>query len=131
MTDLYVDTSALIKRLFVEDESPQVREILRHRSDGGDLVVSSELAWVEVARMVLRAGVEHVDMAVSDACSGIARYPLSPVVMNRARRIGPATLRSLDAIHLASVVGLGITELLTFDHRLAHAAASIGVKALP
>jgi predicted nucleic acid-binding protein len=131
MTDLYVDTSALLKRLFAEDESAQVRSILRQRSDAGDLLASSELAWVEVARAVLRAGVSDVDAAVSDACAGIALHPLSPPVMNRARRIGPATLRSLDAIHLASAVSLGVTEMLTFDRRLADAAEAVGVRAIP
>lgn len=131
MTDLYVDTTALLKRLFAEDESAQVRAILRHRSESGDLVASSELAWVEVARAVLRAEVGDVDAAIGHACAGIARYPLSPVVMSRARRIGPATLRSLDAIHLASALSLGVSELLTFDRRLARAAESLGVKAVP
>ena len=131
MTDLYVDTSALLKRLFAEDESARVRAILRERNASGDLVASSELAWVEVARAVLRAKVGDVDAAVSDACAGIARYPVSSTVMSRARRIGPTTLRSLDAIHLASAVSLGATEMLTFDHRLAQAAESLGVKAIP
>lgn len=131
MTDLYVDTSALLKRLFVEDASAEVRAILRQRSVRGDLVASSELAWVEVARALLRADVSDVDAAISDACAGIARYPLSPAVMSRARRIGPTTLRSLDAIHLASAIALGVTELLTFDRRLAQAAQSLGLKAIP
>ena len=105
--------------------------ILRRRSESGGVVASSELAWVEVARAVLRAGVSDVDAAVADACAGIARYPISPVVMSRARRIGPTNLRSLDAIHLASAIALGVTEMLTFDHRLAQAAESVGVKAIP
>jgi predicted nucleic acid-binding protein len=131
LTDLYVDTSALLKRLFAEDESAAVRAILRQRNADGDLVASSELAWVEVARAVLRAEVIDVDTAIRDACAGISRYPLSSVVMSRARRIGPPTLRSLDAIHLASAISLGVTELLTFDRRLAQAAESLGVKAIP
>ena len=32
LTDLYVDTSALLKRVFIEEESPQVLAILRARS---------------------------------------------------------------------------------------------------
>ena len=130
MTDLYVDTSALLKRVFIEPESPQVRTILRARSAAGDLLVSSELAWVEVARSLVRAGVSDVDDALSAACSGIAKHPLDSTVMTRARTIGPAPLRSLDAIHLAAAIGVGAVELLTFDRRLADAAEALGVRAI-
>lgn len=131
MTDLYVDTSALLKRIFIEDESTQVRAILRERSDTGDLVVSSDLAWVELARAISRAGVSDVSDLLRAACSGVARQPVTPVVMQRARTIGPASLRSLDAIHLSAAVSLGVVEMLTYDRRLAEAAELVGVKAIP
>jgi uncharacterized protein len=131
LTDLYVDTSALLKRIFIEDESSQVGAILRTRSATGDLIASSELAWVEIARALLRAGVGDIDAALSSACTGIARQPLNPAVINRARTIGPANLRSLDAIHLSAAISLGAVEILTFDRRLADAAESVGVKAIP
>jgi uncharacterized protein len=131
LTDLYVDTSALLKRVFLEEESPEVLEILRARSTAGDLIVSSELAWVEIARALLRAGVSHVSEVLRAACTGIARRPLTPVVMQRARAIGPASLRSLDAVHLSAAISLGTVEMLTYDRRLAEAAESLGVKAIP
>ena len=131
MTDLYVDTSALLKRVFIEDESSEVRAILRARNASGDLIASSELSWVEVARALLRAGVHDVGPELGVACAGIALQPLTSIVMNRARAIGPASLRSLDAIHLAAAVGLGAVEMLTFDRRLAEAAGAVGVTAIP
>ena len=130
MTDLYVDTSALLKRVFIEEESAQVLAILRARSTAGDLIASSELAWVEVARALSRAGATGVDELLRAACNGIARQPLTPAVMQRARTIGPANLRSLDAIHLSAAISLGAVEMLTYDHRLAEAAESLGVKAI-
>lgn len=131
MTDLYVDTTALLKRVFIEPESSQVRAILRARSASGALIAASELAWVEVARALLRAGVSDVDSNLSAACAGIARHPLDSDVTRRARTIGPATLRSLDAIHLSAAISIGAVEMLTFDRQLAAAAASVGVKAIP
>jgi predicted nucleic acid-binding protein len=130
LTGLYVDTSALLKRVFIEDESPQVLAILRERSTAGDLIASSELAWVEVARAISRAGVPDVSEVLRTACTGIARHPLTPVVMQRARTIGPPNLRSLDAIHLSAAISLGAVEMLTFDRRLAEAAESLGVTAI-
>ncbi len=131
MTDLYVDTSALLKRVFIEDESDYVREVLRARSAAGDLIVSSELAWIEVSRAVLRAGERDAAGPVSAACAGIARQPLDSVVMNRARTVGPANLRSPDAIHLSAAISLGVAEMLTFDQRLAAALKAVGVRAIP
>ena len=131
MTALYVDSSALLKRVFREDESSHVRAILRARSAVGDLVASSELAWVEVSRAVLRAGVQDVRAVASAACSGVARQPLDGVVLARARTIGSANLRSLDAIHLSAAIVLGAAEIMTFDRRLAEAAEALGVSAVP
>lgn len=45
--------------------------------------------------------------------------------------LGPPGLRSLDAIHLSAAITLGVAEMLTFDQRLAEAAESLGVKAIP
>ncbi len=131
MSALYVDSSALLKRLFREEESNIVRALLADRTDQSVLVASSQLAWVEIARAVRRAGVADVDAAVSSACSGVAPQRLDTRVLERARHIGPASLRSLDAIHLAAAVILGATQILTFDPRLAAAAESVGVKAVP
>ena len=131
MTDLYVDTSALLKRVFIEDESSYVRETLRARNAAGDLIVSSELTWIEVSRAVMRAGERDTVGAVSAACAGVARQPLDRLVMDRARTVGPANLRSIDAIHLSAAISLGVAELLTFDQRLAAASAAVGVKAIP
>jgi hypothetical protein len=97
----------------------------------GDLVTSSELAWFELSRAMLRAGVRDLGTALSAACAGIARQPLNSVVMSRARTIGPANLRSLVAIHLSAAVTLSAVEILTFDRRLADAAQSVGVKVIP
>ena len=131
MTGLYVDMSALLKRIFIEDESSQVRAILRARSSADDLIASSELARVEVSRALLRAGVEDTGHAISAACAGIARQPLDPMVLTRARTIGAPNLRSLDAIHLSAAISLGAVEMLTFHSRLAEAAESVGVRAIP
>lgn len=131
MTCLYVDTSALLKRVFIEAESPYVRALLQTRSASGDLIASSELAWVEVSRALLRAGVRDIDGALSAACAGVARQPLGSEVMVRARTIGAAGLRSFDAIHVSAALSLGALEILTFDRRLAEAAESVGVKAIP
>ena len=131
MNVLYVDSSAALKRIFLEAETDLVGSTLRSRVNSGDLIAASTLTWVEVTRSVLRARPADAEAQVDAALSGIAELPLDETVMTRARWIGPPTLRSLDAIHLAAALVLGATEMLTFDMRLAAAARSVGVKAIP
>lgn len=130
MTVLYVDSSALLKRVVVEPESPAVRALLREQHLAGDLLTASSLAWLEVWRSLRRAAVTDVEDGVAAALSGIAEFALDGAVLQRARRVGADELRSLDAIHLASAVAVGADAILTYDGRLAEAAAAVGLAVL-
>ncbi len=130
MTVLYVDTSALLKRVVVEAESPAVRALLRDRHVAGDLLTASSVAWLEVWRSLRRASVADVEDVITAALSGVAEYTLDDDVLRRARRVGSDELRSLDAIHLASAIAVGADAILTYDKRLAEAAAAVGLAAL-
>jgi len=123
---VYVDSSALIKRVVIEAESDALEETLQLHVGNSDALLSSSLAWIEVSR-ALRGRLEgmHRDgvaAAVEDSLSGVGERPITPDVVSLARRIGPAVLRSLDAIHLATAVLLDADVVLTYDDRLAAAA---------
>jgi predicted nucleic acid-binding protein len=124
---VYVDTSALLKRVIVEDGSDQVRSALRSSAEAGDLLASSALTWVEVERALRRAEVRSTGDLAEAALAGIDELPLDTSVLERARTIGPSTLRSLDALHLASAVTAGADLVMTFDARLALAARIEGM----
>ena len=130
MTVVYVDSSALLKRVVVEAESPAVRSLLREHDLAGDLLTASSLAWLEVWRSLRSAAVTDVEVATAAALSGIAPHPLDEAVLKRARHVGADALRSLDAIHLASAIAVGADSILTYDARLAAAAAAVGLAAL-
>lgn len=130
MSILYVDTSALLKRVFVEAESDVVGALLLSRHVAGDLLTASSIAWLEVWRSLRRAGAADVDELASAALSGVAEFPLSDDVVMRAREVGNDELRSLDAIHLASALAVGADTLLTYDMRLADSAAATGLEIL-
>lgn len=127
MTTLYIDSSALLKRVIVEPESRAIRALLRDAHSSGDLLTASSLAWVEVWRALRRTAAADVEAAAENAVAGIAEFPLDDVILTRARQLGPDDLRSLDAIHLASAVAVGAEALVTYDARLAAAARSIGM----
>jgi predicted nucleic acid-binding protein len=52
---------------------------------------------------------------------------LSEALLVQARRVGPHTRRSLDAIHLTSALTAGADVLMTYDERLEVAAQAVGV----
>lgn len=127
---VYVDSSALLKRAVKEAESVAlVEEIDRFHRDGV-LLVSTSLAWTEVAR-VLRSHASSSYQDVADdlraVMSGIAEHPLDAEIMNLSRRVEPDALRSLDAIHLAAAIALDADLMITYDARLTEAALKNGI----
>jgi predicted nucleic acid-binding protein len=65
--------------------------------------VSSELTVVETARATVAAvGAEGLSRA-EQACARIDLLPVSRSILDRTCTLGPPGLRSLDAIHLATV----------------------------
>lgn len=128
--NIYVDTSTLLKRVVDEPGADRARARLREMA-ASDLLVTSSLAGVEVSRALRRlaartgTGVRHA--AIEVALSGVAERAMTADVVSLAKRLGPDTLRSLDAIHLATAVLLDAGLLLTHDGRLHQAAGSWGL----
>ena len=123
---IYIDTSALVKLLFEEPESPALTQWLTSRADVPK--VSSDLSTVELLRTCQRID----DGALDDArrlLGGIDLLPLDHVVVEQAAAISPRELRSLDAIHLASAISLRaeLTDFVAYDSRLCSAAAAAGL----
>jgi predicted nucleic acid-binding protein len=120
---VYVDSSALIKRVVSEQESNDLVDYLDVHHEQGGLLAASSLAWVEVSRAVLaraKSPAAAVEL-IEDAMSGVDERPVSGDVVSLARRIEPLVRRSLDAIHLASAVLIDADVVITYDDRLADA----------
>jgi predicted nucleic acid-binding protein len=116
----YCDSSALLKRFVDEAESDALRRYL-----AGKTVIASELALEEVLRGAQRLRVD-LDASVFLAFHLV---PIHREVLLRAIPLLPSGLRSLDAIHLSTALGLGdeCDELLTYDRRMQEAAALAGL----
>jgi predicted nucleic acid-binding protein len=122
---VYLDSSALIKLIFEERETSSLADFL----DAWPTRASSSLASVEVLRTA-----QLVDDAV---VTGYARRLLAHVHLIRpddvllatATRLEPASLRALDAIHLATALSLGseLAGMVVYDQRLAAAARHAGI----
>lgn len=82
----------------------------------------------------LRRGVVRYDaLGQSDAVKlldFVALYEVSPSLFRQAGLLPGRHLRTLDAIHLAAAVRIGVERLVTYDTRMIAAAAEVGVPTL-
>jgi uncharacterized protein len=120
------DSSALTKLVVRERETPSLRAWLAAREEAA--WSASSLARVEVVRAVARAQVAAVPTA-RRLLAGMDLVPLGPDVLDAAADLGPPSLRSLDALHLATALSLGsaLDAFVVYDERLAQAATDAGL----
>lgn len=121
---VYLDSSALVKRVILETESGALAVQLDRWAGDGDTLVTSELAWVEVSHAVTKAAGATAN--AENAFVGVHRVPLGAPVLNVAVRMAGPGLRSLDAIHVASAIVVGAHLVVTYDKRMAEAAKAHG-----
>jgi predicted nucleic acid-binding protein len=129
---VYLDSSAMIKRAVTEPESVELREAVARHTAKDDVLLSSALGTVEVSR-VLRSRLEaepphYINDLVDRALGGVAECALSSQVIGIARRLGPTSLRSLDAIHLATASIVAADLVIAYDERLLRAARELGFR---
>ncbi|MEQ8719495.1 MAG: type II toxin-antitoxin system VapC family toxin [Acidimicrobiales bacterium] len=121
----YLDTSALVKLVVAEAETEALREWLAAAERNP---VTCELARTELMRAVRRRAPEAMVRArlVLDAVT-VLEVP-SPT-FDRAGRVDPTSLRTLDAVHIAAALDLGddLEGLVAYDSRLSEAAEANGI----
>jgi len=120
----YLDTSAFIKLVRSEPESPALRQELAGRE-----LLSSALLTVEGRRAARRYG-DLAARRANAALAAITLIPLDEPILDAAAALDPAELRSLDALHLATAVSLGkqLERLYCYDLRLTDAAQALGIQ---
>lgn len=121
---VYLDASAAVKLVVSEPESASVRRFVA----GQVTRVSSRILAVELMRAVARASSASLDQARS-LLEVMEFVELDVEIAERAARLEPVGLRSLDAIHLASALVLGdeLDAFITYDARQADAARALGL----
>lgn len=126
---IYLDSSALLKLLFEENESAALALWLSERADTP--TVSSELAKAEVVRVARRLAASAVPTARA-LLAQLDLVPLNNRLMDGAGDVGAVHLRTLDAIHLASALSIRdeLTAFVAYDNRLVNAAEAAGIPAI-
>src|SRR3954451_4880706 len=126
---LYLDSSALVKLVLPEAES----EALLASLSAWPVRVTSELARVEVVRGARRAaGQPRTEQRADEVFAGLHLLKVDDGIFSAAARLEPRSLRSLDAIHLASAVSLGadLGAIVIYDSNMSAAAKGHGLQVL-
>ncbi len=131
---IYVDSSALVKRALQETESAQLVDSLAAYVESGARLFSSALGAIETTRMI-RQRLDEMDPStvvdlIGAALSGVIEYPITDQVVSLASRLGPFSLRSLDAIHLATATLVSADLVCAYDQRLLLAASELGFRTI-
>jgi predicted nucleic acid-binding protein len=127
----YADASALVKLVRDEAESDALRAYL----EGADLI-SSELVLTEVPRAVRRAVALDPELPLDllldragQLLDAVALATLDRALLVGAGALAEPALRALDAIHVATAVGLHpLDAFVTYDERQAAAARLAGLR---
>ncbi|HEX5594852.1 MAG TPA: type II toxin-antitoxin system VapC family toxin [Micromonosporaceae bacterium] len=132
---IYLDTSAILKLLRREAETDALIDHLDAHAQ--QELFTSALATVEVARALAALGCTEIAtraVPTSDRVElGDGVIPvvaMTTPVLDLARTLPPAVLRSLDAIHLATakLAGASLDHVITYDKRMVVAAEAAGLR---
>ena len=115
-----------------EAESEAFEKALGEWSAQGELRTSA-LSGVEVSRALrvrLDDGLDPRGLAdaLEQALADLPQHPVDSEVLALARVIGPARLRSLDAVHVATATLLQVDLLVGYDDRMLATAEELGIR---
>ena len=124
----YLDTSAAVKLVLREQGTTA---LIRFLGATNEPIVAGDLLRTELLRATRRAAPEAM-LAARAVLDSVILITMPSSTFERAALLDPAVLRSLDALHLAVAMELGdeLTAVITYDDRLASAAASLGINAV-
>jgi len=126
---MYIDSSVLVAALAPDDiHYHQAREWLTaHVTE----VLTSVLAEVEVGRALGRRQVpQKLHLVARRLLLGCERVELTEEIRAAAVGILPTTVRSLDAIHVATALVAGTRQFVSYDVRQQVAAEEAGLSSV-
>jgi uncharacterized protein len=119
----YLDTSAALKLVVEESESEALAQgIDRDQPD----LVACWLLETEMRRAAQREDALTQEI-VTELLEGVSLYEVPSSLFREAGLLPGAHLRSLDALHLAAAIRIGVDRVVTYDSRLSDSARSLGL----
>lgn len=124
----YLDTSCAAALLKREEKSQEISDYLSEWTDDGHLLVAGELLATELNRVANRFGIEvHKVHAIIEALNLVAHTSSD---FRLAGQIPGSRLGSLDALHLATALRIGVDALMSDDAELVSASEVVGIPVL-
>lgn len=127
---IYLDSSAVVKLVHAEPGTRELVDWLSHQPTTA--LVSSALVEVEVPRALLRHAPAAL-VGVPGVLSRLYRIEIDATIRATAAAYSDPSLRTLDAIHLATAHLLmaesseGLDAFVAYDQRLLAAAGVVGL----
>lgn len=121
----YVETSAVAKLLFEEEESRALKAFLDRTVRESGSVFSSILLEAELRRAALRYGAPQE--FVTDVIGRFDLVEPDRAIYRQAGLLPGEGVRSLDAIHVAVALRIEAEQFVTYDGRQAAAASGAGL----
>ena len=121
---IYIDSSVVLARVFAEPRSPE------DRFWTGQLIASRLLEYEVWNRVHARGSAGAYRARARELLAIVDLLDLAPHVLARAVEPFPVPVRTLDGLHLASMLWLRSTDepvaLAAYDGRLIAAAQALG-----
>ena len=120
----YLDSSAILKLILTESESKSLNIFLT------DEAMTSTISRVEVIRTLNRMYPLSVTKG-KEILSKFLLTPMNPAILSSAENFPESiTLRSLDAIQIATVIFLNksVEGVITYDKQMIKNAKKLGIK---
>jgi len=123
---VYLDSSAIIKLIFDEPETPALAEFLVEWPNR----ICSTLGRVEVLRTSRRVGDAVVTRHAREILTGVHLVRADEGILATAAALEQPALRTLDSIHLATALSLGpdLAGMVVYGRQLREAARAAGLK---
>lgn len=126
MSRWYLDTSAALKLLIDEAESESLAQVIDGESPE---LVACWLLETELRRAAQREPALSQEV-VTTFLDGVNLYAVPASLFREAGLLPGGSLKSLDAIHLAAAVRIGVDRLVTYDVRMAHSGRHLGLSVI-
>jgi predicted nucleic acid-binding protein len=125
--NLYIDSSALMKLVTPEDESDSLKNFLAGANPRSTAVrlLSSQLAKTEIFRASASISPDASHTA-RELARSVTFLGLDRPILHQAALVMPASLRTLDAIHVTTALWGGL-DVISYDNRLNEAAREAGL----
>lgn len=122
----YLDTSAALKLVVEEAASRALAQLIdREKPD----LVACLLLETEMRRAAQREA-PLTQSLVSEFLEGVGLYEVPASLFREAAVLPGAQLRSVDGLHLAAAIRIGVDRIVTYDERLADCARSLGLSVI-